>query len=375
MDHAPRGLDISSNDTASGATAAGASTKPNSATDDAPSDLKAIGLLELFETDERPVLIYDLRSPTNEIPVYYNPQLQKLHDEGSQLVGKSGGSVLETATGGEHAHFKKWIFAVPGSGTVPSAIYCGIKWTNQTLRNRWRIIAGEVGSQPVDSTDFPRPERVERPRLDRSQTTAQTPTPSRYRPVSKRQTPQDPVSVEAQLEAFTPHRGESISLFPTAQETKVRATMPPGSYDILLGNPLVEQSAHIQFFLAFDWASTELGPTESWSLGLRRMANILLADPRPAAMFWGKNRIMLYNEPYVIVTGDKHPFMMGKPFLVAWAEIADSFAPAFNKGYETGIATTMDDALFYIDRHGYLEETYYAISMIPFGTSEGHMAL
>jgi hypothetical protein len=187
-------------------------------------------------------------------------------------------------------------------------------------------------------------------------------------------------SVEAQLEAFTLHRSDSISLFPTAQETKIRTSpsdSPPslGSYDILQGNPLVEPSAHIEFFLEFDWASTELGPSDSWSSELRRMVNFLLADPRPAAMYWGENRVMMYNEPYVVVTGNKHPFVMGKPFLVAWAEIADSFAAAFEKGYETGIATTMDDALFYLERHGYLEETYYSTSMIPLGTDEGHMAL
>jgi hypothetical protein len=67
---------------------------------------------------------------------------------------------------------------------------------------------------------------------------------------------------------------------------------------------------------------------------------------------------MLYNEPYALATGQKHPFMMGKPFVLAWSEVADDFAALFENGRETGKATLMEDALFYLERHGYLEETY-----------------
>jgi hypothetical protein len=339
--------------------------------DDASNDLTTVGLLELFETDERPVLVYDLSSPTNELPVYHNARLREVHVETLELAGKNLESIAETAKEGEYSEFTKWAVATPVGGKIQAATYYGIRWTSQTLRNRWRVIAGEVGSQAVDISKFQRPER---PKLDRSQTAVL----SKSSPTSIVGLP--PPSVEAQLEAYTLHRGDSISLFPTGQETKIRTSpvdtpLSLGSYDILLGNPLLGPSAHIEFFLNFDWASTELGPIDSWSSELRRMCNFLLADPRPAAMYWGENRIMMYNEAYVLVTGQKHPFMMGKPFLVAWAEIAGDFEAAFEKGYETGIATTMDDALFYLERHGYLEETHYSISMIPIGTNDGHMAL
>ena len=346
------------------------STGPRHAFYNAPNDLKTVGLLELLETDERPVLVYDLDSPTRHLPVYHNAQLSELHVESLKLAGKNLESITQSAKEGEHSEFTKWAVATPGSGKLSAATYYGIQWTRQTLRNRWRVIAGEVGSQAVDISKFQPPER---PKLDRSRTAI----PSTSRPTSI--IGMAPPSVEAQLEAYTLHHGDSISLFPTGQETKMRNspvnTPSLGSYDILLGNPLVEPSAHIEFFLDFDWSGTELGPIDSWSSELRRMCNLLLADPRPAAMYWGENRIMMYNEPYVLVTGQKHPFMMGKAFMVAWAEVAGDFEAAFEKGYETGIATTMDDALFYLERHGYLEETYYSISLIPIGTNDGHMAL
>ncbi|KAH7379750.1 putative histidine kinase M3YPp [Cadophora sp. MPI-SDFR-AT-0126] len=118
--------------------------------------------------------------------------------------------------------------------------------------------------------------------------------------------------------------------------------------------------------MEFDWASTELGPISSWGATLRRRVNFLMSDPRPAAMFWGRQRTMMYNEPYMHVTGQKHPGMMGKIFSEAWGEIEGDFIPAFEKAYTTGASTVLDDARFYIERHGYLEETYYSIAMIPF---------
>ena len=333
-------------------------------TDSTFNDLKAIGLLEFFETDARPILIFDLNLHTKSSPVYHNPRVRDLHGKGAETL-------IATLGDGEHSDFTKWAISQPTGEKIPAATYCGIRWTSQTLRNRWRVIAGEVGNQPTHTSVSQQEEKSKR---DRSNTTV----PLQPDPTSQPRHHQ--ASVEAQLASFTLRRGNSLSLFPAGQETKLRTSLtsaPPslGSYDILSGNPSVEPSTHIEFFQKFDWASTELGPIDSWSNELRRMANLLLADPRPAAMFWGENRIMMYNEPYVMVTGQKHPFMMGKPFLIAWAEIAGDFAEAFDKGYETGIATTMDNALFYLERHGYLEETYYSISMIPLGTSEGHMAL
>ncbi|KAE9366560.1 putative histidine kinase M3YPp [Stipitochalara longipes BDJ] len=144
-----------------------------------------------------------------------------------------------------------------------------------------------------------------------------------------------------------------------------------GRIDFTKPNPSFVLSPHHEFVLNFDWGSTDLGPISEWSSELRRMANILMSDPRPAAMYWGKHRTMLYNEPYVVVMGQKHPGMMGKTFSQAWAEVEGDFSPAFDTAYETGTPYLVDDARFYIDRQGYLEETYYSISIIPFSVDNG----
>jgi hypothetical protein len=195
-------------------------------------------------------------------------------------------------------------------------------------------------------------------------------------------------SLEEQLSAFRLRREEEIQVFPSPaprdpvqrhDSKDSKDSMPHsdniGRIDFTKPNPCFTLSPHHEFVLNFDWGSTELGPISEWSSELRRMANILMSDPRPAAMYWGKHRTLLYNEPYVVVVGQKHPRMMGQTFSQAWAEVEGDFSPAFDTACETGTPYTVNDARFYIDRQGYLEETYYSISIIPFSVDDGDVGL
>ena len=67
----------------------------------------------------------------------------------------------------------------------------------------------------------------------------------------------------------------------------------------------------------------------------------------------GAEKIIMYNEPYIIVAARKHPAMMGSTFEQAWPEVSDVFVFAAEL---TGRATTSENTMFFIERHGYLEE-------------------
>jgi hypothetical protein len=43
---------------------------------------------------------------------------------------------------------------------------------------------------------------------------------------------------------------------------------------------------HIAFFRSTNWAATSLGALQTWSASLRRAIYMLLADCRPACIFW-----------------------------------------------------------------------------------------
>lgn len=79
---------------------------------------------------------------------------------------------------------------------------------------------------------------------------------------------------------------------------------------------------------------------------------------------------MLYNKPYIAMASRKHPEMMGARVEICWAEIAKDLEPIFLESQQTGRATTME-ANFFLQRHGYLEETFFSYDLIPIRADNG----
>lgn len=46
------------------------------------------------------------------------------------------------------------------------------------------------------------------------------------------------------------------------------------------------QTEHVDFLMSRDWGSTSLGPMRSWPVCLQLMTLKMLADPRPANLYW-----------------------------------------------------------------------------------------
>lgn len=122
---------------------------------------------------------------------------------------------------------------------------------------------------------------------------------------------------------------------------------------------------HIRFARSVDWAATSLGPIENWPPALRGMCNLIMASPHPASLYWGDNMVIIYNEPYILLAGKKHPELMGRRYLDAWSEIWDVVKDVFAEARLTGQATMKDDACLFLNRHGFLEETCFSWSIVP----------
>lgn len=360
---------------------------PNEAPIRAPDELRSVGLLEFLETDDRPILIFDLASETKTIPVYGNPRSRDVERTiGDAALDIDAEGVEQRFRGHKHAGFADWAVSVPLIGSL-SAVFGGMEWTYQTLRGRWRVVAGQGMSQYYQALDlstsgsltpdlqtFSNPP-TERPRIERYISAGH----NKLGPQFKKGVRQN--SLERQLHAFKLYSGD-ISVFPTSQaqtnefklqsgENSIASQASLGRYDFTGSNPPAELSDFIRFFLFFNWESTELGPIKVWSVELRRMVNLMLSDPRAVSIYWGPKQVLVYNEAFMTVTGNRHPFMLGKPYTEAWGDLADHFRIIIDRAYDTGVASTINDALFYLERHGYQEEAYYSFSIIPFGTSEG----
>jgi hypothetical protein len=351
------------------------------AEEDDASGFQAVGLFEYLDTDDRPIFALDLKSKKNKIPVYQNAALRKL-----QVIGGGDGhqntehAVIDAQSG----FLLDWAVSYPEATNIPPSSHWGIRWTGRTLRNKWRIITGNVTTLSPDSSQ--RHSQADSALSRRSR------SPSRTESTGGRESNASSISkasLEKHLAAFnidpgnddvvrqTHHHEEGQHKTSVESHLMKIADIPDdiGPFDITRPNTASLISPHVQFFLDFDWASTELGPISSWPLDLRRMCNYLMADPRPASMFWGEQKTMMYNEAYVHVTGEMHPGMMGKVFLDAWGDVAGDFTSQFDEAATTGRGYSIDNARFNLFRHEYLEETYYYISMIPIQLGQGQIAL
>src|ERR1044072_5851571 len=69
---------------------------------------------------------------------------------------------------------------------------------------------------------------------------------------------------------------------------------------------------------AYDWSRTPLGPRASWSPSLKLIVATILASQFPMAVRWGPDFVLIYNDGYIPILGDKHPQALGLPFREAW---------------------------------------------------------
>lgn len=132
-------------------------------------------------------------------------------------------------------------------------------------------------------------------------------------------------------------------------------------------------SEYVSSFRAVDWASTSLGSMQSWSPTLRRITNFLLADPRAAAVYWGKDRVMLYNESYRTILAEKHPWALGRPCKEVWPTTG-ALLDGFKKGDATGCSSGGNQEEFTVERRGFPEEVCVDWSLVPIADGLGSFA-
>ena len=116
---------------------------------------------------------------------------------------------------------------------------------------------------------------------------------------------------------------------------------------------------------AKDWSRTPLGPPGNWPESLRTAVRIILPSRYPMFVWWGKDLINLYNDQYRPFLGKKHPASLGTSGRVVWSEIWDQIGPRADAVLLRGEATFDERLLLMMDRHGYLEETYFTFSYSP----------
>ena len=125
---------------------------------------------------------------------------------------------------------------------------------------------------------------------------------------------------------------------------------------------------------AYDWARSPLGPPETWPDALRMAVSLCLGSRFPILLMWGDDLITLYNDAWRPVAGArKHPSGFARPVSESWSEIWDTVGPQLQAVLREGTATWARDLPLFVDRYGYLEETFFSYSYSPIRDADGRI--
>jgi PAS domain S-box-containing protein len=124
---------------------------------------------------------------------------------------------------------------------------------------------------------------------------------------------------------------------------------------------------------SMDWSKTPLGPIRSWPQSLRTTVSLCLASNFPIDIIWGPEFIQIYNVGYRVICGASHPRALGEPFTATWVSAWPVIGEAFYKGL-AGETSFLENQRIFIERNGYLEETFFTFSFSPIRDENGEVA-
>ncbi|KAJ9626880.1 hypothetical protein H2203_003336 [Taxawa tesnikishii (nom. ined.)] len=285
-------------------------------------DIADVGVLELLTEDSRPTFI--LETHTHGLAAYKHPQIVFRNKALVGFLGAGGSGSFET-----------WVatLGIHGIEGIQASTFRGRAWTFTTLRHRWLVVyCSQQQEESAELVDLPSPPASEGP---------------------------------------DPSRANSICDHPPS----VRQCLSSGAtrpFD-WIRSPDSELSPHQCLLKNHDWAATSLGPISRWSTSLKQAVFITGANPNPKVILWGEELIMIYNEAAAHVFGAKHPAALGARAGEIWSEVWDDLSEVVRLAVEEGKTTRLPASLLFLERYGYVEESYWSIMVLPFVDPQGYV--
>ncbi len=124
---------------------------------------------------------------------------------------------------------------------------------------------------------------------------------------------------------------------------------------------------------AFDWSKTDLGPRSAWPQTLKTAVDIVLRSPVPMVVLWGRNGIVIYNDGYAGIAGERHPQLLGQEVATAWPEAADWNRHVLEVVLAGGTLTYKEQP-FSLRRGGEPEDAWFNLDYSPLLDEDGQPA-
>lgn len=120
-----------------------------------------------------------------------------------------------------------------------------------------------------------------------------------------------------------------------------------------------------------EWGATPLGPVSSWSPALRGAVDLALQTRFPMTLLWGPEFVMVYNEAYVSLIGEKHPAALGARARDVFPEAWEKVGPMMQSVLKGRGATWVYNEPVPLHRRGFLEECFFTFSYSPVRGADG----
>ncbi|KAF3011382.1 hypothetical protein E8E14_009607 [Neopestalotiopsis sp. 37M] len=128
-----------------------------------------------------------------------------------------------------------------------------------------------------------------------------------------------------------------------------------------------------QFVRHVDWNTSSIGPMATWPSELKQILRLMMADTEPRILYWGPKFTIIYNEAYIPLVGAKHPSMQGKDAPNVFPEFWSYFDKLISRQRLTAETLRGEADMFLMERHGFLEETYFDWKLVPVIGDDGQV--
>jgi PAS domain S-box-containing protein len=125
---------------------------------------------------------------------------------------------------------------------------------------------------------------------------------------------------------------------------------------------------------ALDWTRSPLGPPERWPQSLKTIVRVMLDSRYAMWMLWGPELTFFCNDAYLPTVGLKRDWVLGARADLVWEEIWPDIGPRIQQVLTQGEATWDEALLLFLERSGFVEETYHTFSYSPVYDDESRIA-
>jgi PAS domain S-box-containing protein len=119
-----------------------------------------------------------------------------------------------------------------------------------------------------------------------------------------------------------------------------------------------------------DWSTTSIGAANDWPAYLKTSVAMMVRCPTSMVLMLGETGLLIYNEGYAKIVGDRHPDALGCSVLEVWPEAAEFNQTVLTKVL-AGESLSYRDSKFLLKRNGALEQSWFDLDYSPVTDESG----